>query len=354
MKSTKILGVDAKWYPPLGLWVLLAVFVCFGVTHCDVSVAVTPLDANIPPDVKVKVERLMDSRNFVEAEKFAREQNLDQRIIAMIMAHAGKKNEAFSMWFEYIHSVPANDREAVVRQAAHLLSSVSHSWEKEFFCEVVRQNVVVFDKNETLCRETDSLTRDDRIEEASKLFEQVLDSSYADEYLIRVAMLLISKMNQDVDKREKVKDYLDKLMKKFPDHLGVRLQRIVSLALLTPSQALVEIDELRDKHPEFYAARKSFIHVVRANAFENLGERDRAKSEYVALLGIDSDNAIAKGKIDYYDAQDRLEQDLQKKVAEVNPKYELTPRPRRWGVIIVMNTIFIALILYSIYGRKKQ
>ena len=356
----KILCTYAKWHQRSVVWAFLAVLLCvvllFFVFVRGAGWGQDMLSVHIHPDIEMELKQLVESNRFVEAEQFAREKNLDPRIIVAVMARAGKKEEAFSMLLEFVRSVPAEIRERIALQTVGMLRGASDSdlWGEEFFAEMVRQNIVSFDNGKILIRKVDSLTRSGQIEDAAELFEQVLASDYAGDDLAGVAMLLITKMNI-AGEREKVKVFLDRLVEKLPDNLNMRLQRVDSLAWLDATAALAEIDWTRTNFPEFYASRESNIRLLRANALRRLGEHDRAKSEYSALVGTNFESH-ARDRLEEYAAEERLEQELQEKVAQMHQPHELPARPSRpWGLILGGNAVIVAIIIYLFYwrGRKK-
>ncbi|MDR3109680.1 MAG: hypothetical protein LBU65_08340 [Planctomycetaceae bacterium] len=300
-----------------------------------------------------EVDKLMNAHNFSKAEELAREKKLDVRVIATIMAYAGKKDEAFTMFSEYIRSAPDEMKKSLSFQTINLLSGADASFGKEFFDELVHQKILILDANEILCGEVALLTRNGQIAQAEQLFEQVLDTSYADDNLVHTAMPLLAKMNLDTEKQQKVMTFLEILLKKFPDNLDVRLQWIDSLASREPSKALIEINSLRDMNPDFYSQMESIIHLIRGKTLENLGEIDRAKTEFTYLLGTDYE-LVAKGKINEYEVRKNLEKELQEKVTKLSekPKYELPPPPpRSYFFIIAINVITIVVIIVYLVSK---
>ena len=302
-----------------------------------------------------EVDALIESHNLVKAERLAKERNLDPRVVATICARAGKKDEAFMLFSDFVREAPKAQQKELAFQSVNLLRNVAVNLGDEFFSHLTSNKVISLSDDQISCAESALLIRSGKIEEAENKVNLLLASSYAEDDLIDVAVLLVASLNADLRNLEKVRKLLEKLLEKFPDNLRIKLQWIDSLAAVEPQKALVELDNLKRTSPEFYVKQQPVIHLLRGKAFDKMGEVDRAKTEYQEVIGHDGFGGMAKDKIAYYEAMDRLEQELQEKIAKSNqPQYELTPSPRRWGVIIVLNVVFIALILYTIYRRKKQ
>jgi len=223
----------------------------------------------VSSDMQMEIARLMDAGNFAEAERVAREKNLDPRAIAVIMAYAGKKDEAFAMFLEFIHSAPEDIREGIVLQSVNFLTAISPSLGKEFSDKVERQNIISFDEGTILCREVTSLIRSGKLEEAEHKPNLLLDSLYAGEDLITAVVLLISNTQGDSDMGRNVELH-EKLLKNFPDNVQVRLQWISALAELEPQMALAELELIRTNYPDSFGRHELFISRVRARAFENM------------------------------------------------------------------------------------
>ena len=333
--------------------VVLSVLGFIGTVLCFAS------DSNHSYTLKIQsdseVDSLIEAHDLVKAEGLAREKNLDPRVIAVICALAGKKDEAFTLFSDFIRGAPEAEKKELAFQSVNLLRNVAVNLGDEFFRHLISNRIISLSDDQISCAEVALLVRSGKIEEAENKMNLLLDSTYAENDLIDVAILLVAHLNMNLQNLNKVEKMLERLLKKFPNNLRVKLQWIGSLAAVKPPKALIELDNLKKNSPEFYEKYQPFIRSLRGHALDKMGEIDRAKTEYQEIVGHDSLGGMAKDKIEYYEAMDRLEQELREKIDQVKrPEYELTPRPRRWGVIILVNAVFIALILYTIYRRKKQ
>jgi hypothetical protein len=122
-----------------------------------------------------------------------------------------------------------------------------------------------------------------------------------------------------------------------------------------PSKALLEINLIQNKNPEYYSAGK--LHSLKARSYESMGERNRAKAEYMELLGTDYDG-IAKAKIVEFESKEKQEKELQELGVKLNqPRNDIviTPNtPFRHLTIVIINVILIILIIYSIHKWRKS
>lgn len=314
-------------------------------------------DRDCSPILKIQsdteVDALMEVRDYAKAEKLAREKNLDPRIIATILAYAGKKDESFELFRNYITSMLLETKIEVAYQCINLLNNVSPNLGKEFFDLIVKENVISLSQVQLDCAEVMLLVRNRQIEEAKQKFSYALDSDYAGDDLAQTAMTLIANLAQDTANQEVISQYVAKLQKKFPNDLRFRLQAIGMLSQKEPAKALAQLNLLRDEHPEFYSEMKMFIHLLRAKTLENLGEMDRAKSEYESILGTDFD-VLARGKIDEYETTERLERELQDKIAQADkPQHTVSTQSRRFWSILALNIAFLSVIVYMIYKQKQ-
>ena len=98
---------------------------------------------------------------------------------------------------------------------------------------------------------------------------------------------------------------------------------------------------------------KKFILLIRGRALESLGEIERAKSVYTELKGTEFEN-IGVEKIGEYEAREKMERELQERIAQLYQPHEFKPSGHPWLVIIVINLIFIAIIIFLLYHRNKK
>lgn len=302
-----------------------------------------------------EVDSLMNSHDFVKAEKIARESNLDRRVIATIMAHAGKKDEAFAMFCEVIKSTPETEKKALTFQCINLLNSVSPNMGKDFFDIIVKKDLSSLSQKQMQCAEVLLLAKSGNLEKAKDLFNQLLESDYKDPELIPTMMTLIAYLNNDIKNQQLINHYIEKVKSRFPDDLRLKLQSIDMLSMKNPAKALSDLEELQRNHPEFYSKMKNFILLIKGRCMEQLGETNRAKSIYSELKGTDFES-IGLEKIAEYEARDKIQKDLQEKIAQSNKSpYEFVePDSTRFRtVLICINVFSVFVFLYLFYRYRK-
>lgn len=311
----------------------------------------------IQPDPEVKA--LIEASNYLAAELLARERNLDPRIIAALSVKNGKQNEAFDIFADFIREAPENRKRELANQAVNFfLHNVSAEIGEEFSHFLQEGGVLILSDDQVTCAEVNFLIRAGRFEEAEHKVNLLLDSAYAEDSLINTVMLLVANLDLHRDfNPERNAVLYEKLLRKFPDNFRVKLQWIGSLTMADPSRALVELDLVRSGHPSDYASRESSIRLLRGNAFSQLGEYDRAKSEYSALIGTNYE-AVARGRISANEFQgnleQRIQQQLREQIAQSHQRFEVPePAGRPWGIIIGVNAVIIAIIFFLWWRTRK-
>ena len=307
----------------------------------------------VQPDAEI--ESLIESGDFSGAEQLARDRNLNPRIIAVLCAKNGKKEEAFEIFADFIREAPEDRKKELAFQSVNFLThNISRELGEELFRFLTNDNALSLSADQMSCAEVTFLIRAGKLEEAEHKVNLLLDSSYTGNDLVSVVILLVMRMNMDLRNLGKVRVLLEKLLQKFPSNLNVKLQWIDSLATVDSPKALIELDNLKRDSLDFYAARQPMIHLIRGKALEKIGEIDRAKTEYQALVGHSALDGLAGDKIREYESAGRLEQELQEKIVELDQPYELPePAGRPWGLFLGFNAVLIAIIIYLLCRKKK-
>ncbi|MDO5553718.1 MAG: hypothetical protein Q4G68_08140 [Planctomycetia bacterium] len=301
-----------------------------------------------------EVDAYMEAHDFASAEKKARELNLDPRVLGTICAYAGKKDEAYRIFLDFIGSVPDETQKEVAFQTVNLLRGASPDLADEFYSYLIDHKVITLSENQLCCEEITSLTRSNNLEEAEAKLNHLFDTSYREDDLISAAILLVARLSTNAQNREKVKGLCEKLLARFPDNPQVKLQWISSLMPLDPQKALVELDVLKKNSPDFCEKHEQMIRFIRGNIFENLDEDERAKAEYESLLNTDF-NMAAKDKMNYYNVKDQVEQELEEKVRQVNEKgNDVATLNSNWfWVSLVLNVVLLGLFFFVYYKRRR-
>jgi len=317
----------------------------------------------IQPDREL--ESLIDSHDFLKAEQLARERNLNPRIIAVLCAKNGKKEEAFRIFSDYIREAPEDRKKELAFQSINLLShNISDEIGEELFYFFKENKVLGLSEGQVNCAEVTFLIRAGKFEEAEHKINLLLNSSYVDEENVIDAVILFviglrshKGLNPETDR-----NLYEKLSKKFPDNLRAKLQWISSLTAIEPQKALAELDLINDRSPNAHGFNLEelpiHIHLLRAKALKSLGERERAKIEYSALIGTGFEDS-ARDSIKNIEAWERderqMEQDLQEKIAQLHQPLEFPESSGRpWGIILGVNAVLIVMIIYLLYRRRKE
>jgi hypothetical protein len=128
------------------LVLLIGIFLCdYPITTIICASENEEYNLVIKPDEEVIA--LMDANDFPNAEKLAREKKLDSRIIAVITAFAGKKDESFSMFLDYLKKSPNNKREDLALQSVKLIDEVSQELSEELLEHLVTNNILQKESN---------------------------------------------------------------------------------------------------------------------------------------------------------------------------------------------------------------
>ena len=326
--------------------------VLFGVGMCLAQNDEGRFSLQIPTDPEI--ESLLESHNFLKAEQSAREKNLDPRVVATLCAKNGKNEEAFILFQSFIQEAPHDRKKELAFQAVNLLRrNVSVELGEDFFYFLIENSILDISDERVSCAEIAILGRNGKIEEAQRKLNLLLDSPYAEDDIISVVFLLASNLEREPQSFGIVLEWFEKLLKKFPDKLRVKLHWIDALANQEPKRALLELDNLRKDSSEFYTEQRTVVHLIRGKAFEKLGESDRAESEYLALFGTEAES-VAKAKIREYNWKKSIERDLREKMALENQPYEIPVSHSPWGIIIGVNAVIIVIMIYLIYRKKKR
>ena len=365
-------SIVSKTYMQTGtVFTVLLVAVFFGgTTHLAQSSDDRFSISRIPP--APEVISLIESGDFPGAEQLAREKGIDARIIAILSLKNGKKDVAFTILSDFISEAPEDSKRELADQAVGMLRhSTSAELGDEFLNFLIDNEVLILNNYQMMVAEIPLLIRAGKLEEAEHKVNLLLDSPYTEYDLVDLVITFISVVNSndiELNPERDIRLY-EMLLKKFPNNLRVKYQWISRLTAVAPAKSLVELDllyaNLQDFSDPFFRESDALpaIRYLRARAFENLGERDRAKSEYSALIGTDFEDS-ARNKINNLEEWERVErkmdQELREKIAQAytdaHQPHELPARPSRpWGLILGGNAVIIAIIIYLFYwrGRKK-
>ena len=236
-----------------------------------------------------EIESLMESRDYVKAEKIARAKKLDRRIIATVMAFEGKKEEAFAMFEDVIKSASEKDKHVLAFQCIHFLTEASPRFGREFFDRIVKDNLISLTQCQKSCQEIKLLIKSHDWIQAKTLFDQLIDTDCKDEELITIAITLQALWEVHSPDTSNSQSWnkltIAKLRKKFPDNPRVQLQSIELLSKEDPSRALVELEEMQKSHPKLYSETKDFFLLIKGRCLEKLGKLDQSQSVYSELIG---------------------------------------------------------------------
>jgi hypothetical protein len=335
---------------------ILVISICFVYllgAVCHASGGTLNLQLDMP---SADVGKLMDAGDFVGAERLAREQGVDPRVIATILAYQGKKSESFAIFNEVIENAPESQREDFFYQAVNLLTRPG--LEQQFWDQMVPRGIIRFTDGKKKCAEVRNLLRSGNVNAAEKLYNQVLESSYTSEDAVRTGLTFVHSQ-YTIEEAGKFQEMLEKMMIKFPKEAAIHLKWIDTLSTTEPSRALAELDVFRKSEPKLYAEQEKKIHLIRGRSLENLGERERAKKEYQAIADNDPDS-IANATLREYEQREKIEQKIQEEFREQYPDYNpnFTIERNKRGIVfylcLVAFHILGLVIIYYLLLRKRK
>lgn len=258
----------------------------------------------VHPDVRA----CLDKGDFAGAEEKARELNPDPRVLGVICARAGKMDEAYRIFVDFIREAPEEDQTMAAFFALGLLRDLSQDVADEFYSYLLERQIITVTEKDALW-EIGYLSKSGRTSEAEARIDALLDSSSMEENIVNATVFLLRIMKSGSRfEKEKAGVIADKLHAKFPDSPRATAQWIDSLLAVDPKRALSELDLLETSdYPEFHQLSLQFS---RGEIYEALGERELAKAEFEALLDTDLDFSARLKLEEYGLAEDSDDVDL--------------------------------------------
>jgi tetratricopeptide (TPR) repeat protein len=306
-----------------------------------------------------EIVALMEIKDYANAEKRARGKNLDPRIIATIMALAGKKDEAFAMFIDYLEKAPDNLKEDLALQSVSLVDNASSKMSGDLLDKLIKKGILQQESISVKSRHILLSVQEGNLLEADKKMNELLDSAMPMNVNVKyVAHALIARLNMD-SKKENANTIIRKLRERLPQDSDVLIQWISSLVTVDPKKALSELDKIRQNNQELYKKRESFLESLRAESFRNLGEYERAKKIYESLVKSKSGFELSAEAFfkEYQRREERINTE-KKRWAEkeklANSKLENHSNFfYRFVFVFTINLILITLIVYTIFWRKR-
>jgi hypothetical protein len=312
----------------------------------------------IRPDIEV--DALIEANDFAKAEKLAREKNLDPRMIATIMALAGKKDESFSMFIDYLSKAPEPIREELALQSVNLVANASQKLSNAFLEKLISEGILRKESTRVESRNILTLLQEGNLSSAEQKIEKILDSSVPlNDDIKHVAQALVARFNME-GKTENANAIIQKLRQRFSQDIDIHTQWISSLVAVDPKKALLELDKIRQTNqPENDNKRNHFWDLLKAKALANLGEDERAKKIYESLASSKTgfETAANAALKEYKRKEERITSEnkrWEEKLKELKNEVPTNSSPYRFWSILVINIVFIAIILYTIYRRKRK
>ena len=261
------------------------------------------VDLNSPPEYR----KNRKEGKFVEAAQLAKERYVSPKIIGYIYFQAGEKEEAMESFAQYAQVIQEDHETGLAKGFIDLLT-LADSLEKdlhlctyeEYFEYLAEHGIYTRGEDQIRCDKIYHLPQKGKKEEALRLANQMLDSSFDGEELILPVVYLAGSIERDTSWDRKNRDdtwqLTEKLRAKYPQHPIARwiwMERAVSHEndpRVDPQIVLVELEKLCEDAPAFCQKQEKEIHYLRGKVLEHLGEWERAKAEFLQL----KDNPIAQ------------------------------------------------------------
>jgi tetratricopeptide (TPR) repeat protein len=307
-------------------------------------------DLIIPKDDEI--DALLQAEDFVAAEKLAKQKNLDPRVVATILAFAGKRGEMTKIFLDYLRGVPNDKREDLAWQSVGLVANASLTMSNSLLEELFRNDLLKRDSFRARSRFVLQLLRQDDIDGAAKLVEELLSASSIHVDVKYSAMGLIARLGGMNDKQETRDRIINMLRKKFPDDYSVRIQWIETLSKNDPQSSLIELDKLEKEPRDRRVVSDAFLRLLKARSMRNLGEHERARKIYESLLDT-SFAELARSVLDEY----RREEE-RKKLYETKDVFSTVPVQSNWRhrflVLAIIDIIGSVVIIYLIRRHRNR
>jgi len=329
------------------------------------------------PNENIAVLAMAGKYAEAEAELLKLEQEPRPFLLAWLKLRQGNKQEGLALLEKSISEAQESDRFSTIFYAIGIIGDAGFLAEAEQWKSRYAKDIESDDSLLAKRVQLDQFLRDKDVRSAKNLIDRMLVASYqanesemARTIIFRYIIHLYS--SAGFNDREAALMYLDKLMLKFPETQidpAYQMQKSNILSTMKNSlESLKILDRIQSDYPDYYEANKPRFFLNRGYNYEDIGDYERAKqvqlegralceanpTRWQALL-MPFDSSLQKhaDRELIKEAQEKARREAMGEDYDLDEIIAQRP-PRNYALIVLVNVVLIAIIIYLIWRIKNR